>query len=157
MRWEEKHETVVVHQVKKGCHSRENNQLVRGWVKWVPIRFGWWPWQEEQWWGKRLVKLGSNDNGRGGIGDNQYKQLSEEFCWKKEAKKWGSNWSGFGIKRPVSQGTFKGSSGFRVWAGWSLCLSTKRAQLKVRDYRVTGSGSQENLSVVSGGKEKETI
>lgn len=68
----------------------------------------------EEWWGKRLVKLGSNDNGRGGIGDNQYKQLSEEFCWKKEAKKWGSSWSGFGIKRPVSQGTFKGSSGFRV-------------------------------------------
>lgn len=27
-------------------------------------------------------------------------------------------------------------------------MSTKRAQLKDRDYRVTGRGSQENLSVV---------
>lgn len=36
-------------------------------------------------------------------------------------------------------------------------MSTKRTQLKVRDYRVTGRVSQENLSVVSGGREKGTI
>lgn len=41
----------------------------------------------EEWWGKSLVQLGSRDDGRGGIGDNQYKQLSEEFPRKREAKK----------------------------------------------------------------------
>lgn len=36
-------------------------------------------------------------------------------------------------------------------------MSTKGAQLTVRDYRVIGRGGQENPSVISGEREKRAI
>lgn len=34
----------------------------------------------------RLIKVESRENGRRGVGENWYGQLSAEFCWEKEKR-----------------------------------------------------------------------
>lgn len=143
---------------KKGVHSRENSQLLRGQVRWG-LR------STHQTW---LVTLTWAVQGRGGM--KAWLEQVQEIKGGKElettgidnllrvllerrAKKWVSSWSEFGVKRrPMSLGSSKDSSSSRVWTGRNLGVSAKGAQLKLGEER----RGQVNSAVMSD-RSKETL